>query len=264
MYATDFIFDGIQAGHQGFMICSFQSDAIDTSDSGCKIEFTTINPSGTNTWLKTNANYSEPLTFSFSICKNVCGNENDMYFNQEDIAFIMRWLVRKEYCYIHFLQKSFEDVYYNCRLQAEQYFVNGKTAGFNITGTCDAPFGYSREQTITLYPVDHIQTIYDDSDEIGQTHPYIELTCKTNGMIEVQNISSGQSAMQIKNCTQNETITIGQDYQIKSTVQHNNLSKDFNYVYFSFGNTFSNRITEVKVVNCTVKLTWRSVRKGVC
>lgn len=263
MYCTDFIFDEIKASDQGFMIVSFDSTSDATVDAGSKIEFTTITSS--DKWLKTNSKYSEPLTFHFSIGKVNCDEPDNHFLNADDISFIMRWLVRHDYCIIHFLQDGFEEVCYNCRLQVTEHLINGQVVGFDIEGVADSPFGYGEEITIHLYNSDQIQRIFDPSDEIGETYPYIEMSCVNSGTIEIENIDLCQTT-QIKNCKKGEIIEFDENFQITTSESPHSstLAKDFNYSYFCFGNTFLNRITQVKVKNCNVKLKFKPIRKGVC
>ena len=98
MYCDDAIFDGVKLSDQGFMIASFDNN--DTINAGSNIEFThTFN--GEN-WLKTDAKYSEQLTFSFSIIKNPCEPDYKTYFTREDIGFVMRWFVSNEFGFYFF------------------------------------------------------------------------------------------------------------------------------------------------------------------
>ena len=223
------------------MIASFDSKT-ETSDAGSKIEFTTISCCGK--WFKTNAKYSEPLTFSFSIAKSLCIPDNEKYFTREDISFIMRWLVRNEYCYIHFLQDGFEDIYYNCRLQVVERVVGGQIIGFDVEGVCDAPFGYGSEMELHFYDSQNVQKIYDSSDEIGQTYPYMEIVCASDGTIEIENVDTG-AITSILNCITGEKIIIGQDFQITTDNLSHNIADDFNYIFFCFGNTLTNRISYI-------------------
>lgn len=267
MYCNDFIFDEIKASDQGFIIVAFDSPAA-TADAGSKIEFSTVSPSDSGKWLKTSTKYTEPLTFTFSIAKNMCGRpKHECYFNHEDIAFVMRWLVRNEYCFLHLLQDDFEDIFYQCRLQVTEHRIGGKTIGFDIEGTCDAPFGYGEEIEFTLYHSSDTQQIYDTSDEIAETHPYMEITCITeadDATVTIENVDTHEFTI-IKGCKNGEKITIDQNFQIcTDRLSHTSLADDFNYHFFHFGNTFENRVTNVKVTNCDVLFKYRPVRKGGC
>ena len=257
MNCSDAIFDGVKLSDQGFMSASFSDD--DTINAGSNIEFThTFN--GEN-WLKTDAKYSEQLTFNFSIIKNPCEPDYKVYFTREDIGFVMRWFVRKEYCLFHPLEDGHENLYYNCVFKATERMANGQVIGFDLEGTCDAPFGYGEEISINLYNSSSIQQLYDSSDEIGSTVPYIEATCVNNGDIEIQNCDTKKTTI-VKNCKANEVITFYPDYQITSSTNRTDLAKSFNYCFFEFGNTLDNRVTDVNVTNCNLLLKYRPKRKG--
>lgn len=266
MYCTDFIFNNIRASDQNYMLCSF--DSLDGAvDTGSKIEFTTFSSTGGDKLFKTHSKYSEALGFRFSIIKKPCTSKN-MYFSQEDIAFCIRWLIRKDYCYLRFLQDNWENIYFNCRLQLEQRIVGGHVVGLDITGTCDAPHGYGPKTSFTLTGSHKKQMIYDDSDEIGQTYPYMKIICTTgeDELIDIENTDEKTHTM-IAGCKKGEIITIDQNFQIcTDDIEHSStLANDFNFQYFSFGNTLDNRITNVKISpNCNVTFTYRPIRKGVC
>ena len=257
MNCSDAIFDGVKLSDQGFMIASFSDD--DTINAGSNIEFThTFN--GEN-WLKTDAKYSEQLTFSFSIIKNPCESDYKTYFTREDIGFVMRWFVRKEYCLFHPLEDGHENLYYNCVFKATERIANGQVIGFYFEGTCDAPFGYGEEISINLYNSSFIQQLYDSSDVSGATVLYIEATCINNGDIEIRNCDTKKTTI-VKNCKANEVITFYPDYQITSSENRTDLAKSFNYCFFEFGNTLDNRVTDVNVTNCNLLLKYRPKRKG--
>ena len=257
MYCSDAIFDGVKLSDQGFMIASFDNN--DTINAGSNIEFThTFN--GEN-WLKTDAKYSEQLTFNFSIIKNPCELDYKAYFTREDIGFVMRWFVRKEYCLFHPLEDGHENLYYNCVFKATERMANGQVIGFDLEGTCDTPFGYGEEISINLYNSSSTQQLYDSSDEIGSTIPYIEATCINDGNIEIQNCDTQKTTI-VKNCKANEVITFYPNFQITSNIDRTDLAKSFNYYFFEFGNTLDNRVTDVNVTNCNLILKYRQKRKG--
>lgn len=258
MYCSDAIFDNVKLSDQGFMIALF--DLEDTISAGSNIEFTsTFNREN---WVKTDAKYSEPLTFKFSLIKNPCDLIHETpYFSREDIGFVMRWFVRKEYCYFHPLEDGHENLYYNCVFKATERLSNGQVIGFDFEGTCDAPFGYGEEIVVNLYNSSSVQQLYDGSDEIGSTIPYIEATCISDGTIEIENCDTKLTTM-VKNCKAGEVITFYPNYQIKSDVERSNLADSFNYCFFEFGNTLDNRVTDLKVTNCNLLLKYRPKRKG--
>lgn len=268
MHCTDFIFNNIRASDQNYMLCSF--DGLDgTVDAGSRIEFTTFSPPDGTKFFKTHSKYNEALTFRFSLTKRPCTSKT-MFFSRDEIAFCMRWLVCKEYCYLRFLEKDWENISFHCRLQLEERIIGGNVVGFDVTGTCDAPFGYGPVTTFTLTGSDKYQYIYDDSDEIGETYPKMEIMCtlgtdKNPQAIDIENGDTHTHTI-INGCESGETITIGSDFQISSNKRENTiLANNFNFKYFCFGNTFDNNITKVKISpNCIVTFSYRPIRKGVC
>ena len=229
LYCTEFVFDGKSSKEYDLIIGSF--------DGGQNGEATAGNNS--NQWVKTSAAYNEPLSFTFQICKNPYVSKEP--FSERELAFLMRWLVQKDYKYLQFIQQGFEHIFYRCQLNAERYLIGGECYGLTLTAACDAPYGWSNAG-----PQDIIISNALTSD-----------------------------VMKINNCIAGEEITI-QDMKIKSSEcykasdnkgyagNHLTFFDDFNWKWFSIGNTFENRINEITVTgNCTVNMNWRVPRKAV-
>lgn len=278
MYCTEFIFNGISSKSYDLIICSFDGSQNGEMTAGSKIEFTTFKAPGSDQWMKTGAAYHEQLTFSFQICKYMCGSSDIKPFSERELAFLMRWLVRKDYQWLQFIQEGYENIFFHCQISAERYLVGGQCYGLTLTATCDAPFGWSQNMTTTLSSSGK-ETIhlYDSSDEIGEICPSMEIhvgEATDTQNIVITNALTG-SSMEIRNCVPGETITI-HDMKINSsecipdnekneyTGEHSMLYNDFNYDWLTIGNTFDNRENEITVTGiCDVILDWRVPRKAV-
>lgn len=269
MNCYDFIFDGISSKEYGLLICSFDGDTSGIATGGNKIEFNTFKAPNSNRWAKTVAAYNEQLTFSFQICKNPCNDGHEEPFTEREIAFIMRWLVRKDYKYLTFIQEGYEDIHYNCQINVERYLVSGQCYGFELTVLCDAPFGWSDIKTTTISSsTSKSVNIYDASDEIGILYPSVDLFVhrdSSGGTIQLENQLTGAQTI-IKNCVAGEHITMNQmlitssEYETNHTTLHN----DFNWDWFTIGNTFNDRVNPITVTgDCDVVLHWRVPRKAV-
>ena len=271
MFCTEFIFDGISSKEYDLIICSFDGNKSGSATAGSNIEYTTFKAPNSNKWVKTGSNYNEQLTFTFEVCKYKCNSVVNEPLSERELAFIMRWLVRKEYKYLRFMQEGYENIYYKCQINAEKYEIAGKCYGLTLTVVCNAPFGWSERihATISSSTTSSVQ-LYDSSDEIGVIYPKIEILSKSGTVdapqdITIRNETTGIE-MLIKNCIVNEQITC-RNMKIESseyTSNHTTLFDDFNWKWFSIGNTFDNRVNEIKVTgNCDIELSWRVPRKAV-
>lgn len=269
MNCQEFIFDGISSKEYELQICSFDGSNAGTATGGNKIEFTTFKPPNSNKWVKTGATYNEQLTFTFQICKNPCNQTIEQPFTEREIAFIMRWLIQKDYKYLSFVQEGYEDIYYNCQINVERYLIGGQCFGFELTVVCDAPFGWSDIKTTTISAsTSKSIDLYDSSDEIGSIYPSVEIFVGqylSKRTIELKNELTGIKTT-IKNCVAGEHITM--DRMIitssKQETDHKTLYNDFNWDWFTIGNTFNDRINPITVTgNCDVILSWRVPRKAI-
>lgn len=282
MFATGFTFDGISCDEYELVICSFDNDNDGTKTLGSKIDFTTFKAPNSNKWVKIDGSYSEQLTLPpFGICKNPCTN-TDGIFTEREIAFIERWLNRKDYKWLSFNQEGYEDIYFNAKIDLEKYEIDGMCHGFELTITCDSPFGYTGEQTLTINGGTSIEFI-DTSDEIGVVTPditiYMNSTASSSG--STVTISStlpenNSTSLVINNCLPNEVITLNSALYAKSNMctfvpnglgysgNHKTFYDDFNFQWITIGNTFSDRTNTISVTgDCTVEIKWRGIRKAV-
>lgn len=268
MYCTNFTYDGESADDHGVMICSFDGTKNETVTAGSKVEMSTVKVPNRNKWMRTNAVYNEQLTFSFSICKNTCQSyDESIEFSAEDQARIMRWLCRKNFYYINFYQDGYEDIYYNAILSVERRVLNGMIIGYDITATCDAPWGYSNLRVATV--TSEKPRVYNTSDEIGSIIPdEIKIKVKTNGNVVIKNNLDiydldNNETTEIASCEAGEIITLTDMLEIKSNKAHEGLYDDFNWQFIKLYNQYSAGMNEFTLTNCELELTWREIRKAV-
>lgn len=284
MTAQYFKYDGISSEVYNLVIGSFSGSDDGTQEMG-NVDITTVKAPHSNKFLKANATYNSPLVITFSLIKMNCNDWNDYIFTQRDIGFISRWLARKDYKQLKFYQNGWENIHYNAIMKVNQHMVGGECVGFDITATCDAPWGYDQMQTTELDTVldnKHYFRVHDDSDEIGEIYPKVEIIPKQNGTIEITNQFTGKTT-KIRNCVAGEKITIsnfaitsdqcrpddsGATYDYKGS--HPTLYNDFNWVWPTIGNYFTpqniedSRINEFDITGeCNIKMYWESPRKAV-
>lgn len=259
MNCTNFNFNNETSEDHGVIICSFGTSN-DTVDAGSKVEFTLVNVPNSSRVIKTNSSYKEQLQIQFSICKNFCESETDN-FSMEDQRDIMRWLLRKDFKYINFEQDGFENVYYNVQIQLEQQRAGCDVVGYNVTCTCDAPWGWSEEITTSL--TSQSSLLFNGTDEPGITYPYTVLTVTATGNISIQNNETGSKTV-VNNCTKDEVITFDEFKHIMTNNKnHSSIYNDFNDVFPEIYCTYNSADNEFTLVNCTAVMKWREARKVV-
>lgn len=280
MYSTEFIFDGISSKEYDLLICSFEGGQNGGMTAGSNIEFTTFKAPKASQWVRTGASYNEQLTFTFQICKYSCGRRNHEPFSERELSFLMRWLVRKEFKYLQFIQDGYETIFYHCQMNAEKYLIGGKCYGLTLTAACDAPYGWSDilSTTISSSASSSIK-LFNSSDEIGEIYPAMEIYSRAGTADSPQNITLYNKMTDtetiIKNCLKNEKIVMS-DMKLSSSEcepssdgkgyigNHLTLFDDFNWKWFTIGNTFHDRINEITVTgDCEIHLSWRAPRKAV-
>ena len=258
--AKGFTFAGKTSDEFGLIMCSFEgSEPSDTS--GGKIEFTKIDSSIQNRWYKTgNANYSEPLQFSFQIVKSTFEP-----FDAYDYSSIARWLVRKDgYKDFMITRSDYDNIHFNVQMNIEPIEVAGNIVGITVNGITDSPFGYNQliTKTIDVNGSDTFSFV-DMSDEIGYIYPDIEIDVSDNCDISITNMHENRT-FTLKNCVANEIIKIDGKMLQMSTNANRNLYADTNYIFPRIANDYDNRKNTFYIQgHCTVTMKYRQIRKVV-
>lgn len=279
MFANEFIYDGISCREYNIMICSFDGADDGEMTAGSEIEFTYFKAPNTNRFLTTSATYNTQLVIPFEICKYVCSDPNDDVFTEREIVFIERWLNQKTLIpkYLQFVQEGYEDIYYRCTISLQKKIISGRCVGFICEATCDAPFGWSEEQTLIIESTTSTAIqYYDSSDEIGEIIPEITITSNADNQTILLRNTLSQKALRIQNCMKDETISLTSQMTLSSdecipvengtgfTGKHSTFFDDFNYQWFTIANTFNENENPIVVMgNCKVEMKWRYPRKAV-
>lgn len=265
MTAKDFYFDGQYLSDYGYMICQINNKTDGTVNAGSKITFNKVKRNGGKRYSLCSADYDECYTTSFEICKNP-DLYDDLQITNDEYRDLIRWLNRREFLQFYFVEDDGETIYYNCSFDVDKVVFNEVMIGLLLTMTTDSPFGYGQEMKTrwTINDVERVFKLSDISDEIGITYPDLTIKITKDGNLNLRNLTTGCN-MVINNCVANEVITVNGDTRIVTTdnVQHaKTLYNDFNFEFFTIGNTIDNRLNKViATLPCVVDVTYNPVVK---
>lgn len=244
----DFVYNGRRLSDYGYTICKFGgSSGTETISFGNNLTFETVQNNGSHINKITSSDYGDAYSTTFQIIKDDCRGINDVkYITDIDYRKIMRWLNQKEYKKFIPISdnKYFTGLFFMGSFNISPIVFNGVIFGLELTFTSNAPYGFGTPIKIET----NVQSfdIYSDSDEIGFVYPKIEITCLQAGNLSITNSLDASSTV-INNCKANEVITLDSENQIiQSSVSHDKLYNDFNFVYpkiFSTENNDKNTIT---------------------
>lgn len=204
-YAYDFIFDETPSQKYDLQIITFDDGGL----------FSGVGSSNTNiitqSVMRKSKNYflgrtQEPILefpLTFGRKESISAMERDA---------ISKWLFgRSGYKKLYILEDDMDGAYFNCFLtNPTPLFIGNLNYAFNCTVTCDSPFAYSPEKTISatysnFTNLQYTTTIYNASSEEEYIYPNITFTMGSSG-----------STISIKNITDsNRTFTFGtEDYPL--------------------------------------------------
>ncbi len=268
MYALDFEYDGRHLSDYGFIVCDFNFSSGATNASiGSKITFNKVSRHYGRKHSLLSTQYDETLTSTFHICKNPdIFDTDEMEISYEEYTELVRWLNRKHY---HKFMLMDEDdkyntfCYYNVSFNIEKIKIRDILYGLSLTIFSDAPFGYGEEQkNIFKFNANQSYTISDKNNELGITFPKLRITCLSSGTLKLTNSFTGCST-EIKNCVENEIITLDGEYQtLFSNNANHAIYDDFNYDFFSIGNTLKNRLNVItSSLPCKLEISYYPIIK---
>lgn len=291
IHASNFEFNGICANDVGYTIVSFDGITTGEQDYEDIIVYNTSKASNNPQTVIHGSHTETPKTFSFQIMKNRCSSPTPILPAEQ--AFLKRWLEKKDgYRYLRFPETEYDDIYYYCTINIKWYKIGSEIYGATLYVTCDSANAYSDIQSFEVKNFETGDTvqIYNDSDEIGQIEMIqIEVVAKSDGKIHITNnldllYSYDHSGMSIKNCKNNETITVNgitkQIQSVRSDPPHYHLADDYNFNplhLIHFGDPESNlyapaaegcvdgRVNIIKNegIPCDLSFAYRTIRTGV-
>lgn len=255
-----FVFDGVSSEEFGLVI-AFYDSKWEGGSAGSEMEFTKTSNPVRKRWIKIGqANYQNPLEFTFQVMKR-----QFVPFDSYELSAISRWLIRQDgYKRLQFVQEDYSDVYFNAYVKSTNYIGDGKILALEITFVCDAPFGYGEKIKGTWDVSSHTENFYfhDMSDEVGYIYPDMTITIHESCDFTIHNSIENRNFI-IRSCVPNEVITInGNVLQMKTTSVTHNLYESSNFNFFRFSNTYNTRKNIITVTGkSTIQFSYIPIRK---
>ncbi len=154
--------------------------------------------------------YSSTLSFQVNFIKDICTN-TDMEFTRSEYRTIVDWLTEPEYPSLYHMTDydneewaDEEEDYFGLFTNIENISV-GEIVGIRATFTCDSPFAWSHEQTLTFDGAG-TETITIDAD-VPYTYPTIHITPNDNNYITISN-DTEEMSLTFRSYAPNDDITI--------------------------------------------------------
>ena len=129
MIAMDFEYDGQLLSDFGFIICNFDSSDVNTISNGSTLTLNTVPMNNGSKYLLSGVKYDSCVSATFSICKDVCIND-DLEISIEENSAIMRWLNRKNFNKFKIIQDDYLDVYFESTFNISRVVIGGKKVGY--------------------------------------------------------------------------------------------------------------------------------------
>lgn len=234
---TDFEFDGLRLSDFDCIMCHVNSTSgMREVEIGCDITFQTVKNNHTSIHSATSSSYDNVYTTPFEIMKNPCNKQSEsIYFTEQEIRRLIKWLNRREYCKFRFCNPDFTTCYYGS-FNVKEILLNDQIIGLSLVFTSNAPYGFD-EEAVFEYSVEKNDEIViaGDGDEYGTIYPRVKITCLANGDLTMTNPDTGL-VVSIKNCLENETIYLDGEHKIiysDSETHEETLGQDFNYEYLA-------------------------------
>lgn len=234
---TDFIYDNIRLSDLGYAVMSYDGAVNNKIDTDSQISINHVSMMGGKRQPYASVIYDDPLKMEFFIGKNNCIEttsqvEHAYSISVSEMAFLKRWLVRTTPQKLVIPVDEYNGIYWKGSFNLEEHVFGDERIGAHLTFECDAPFGYM-EDVMIRGEADSDNPYYFNctSDEIGFIYPFMEIVVGQDGDLELTNSADGRTTI-IKNCTQNEVITMSDTLQISSSLPSHKICDDFNFEFY--------------------------------
>lgn len=267
MKAIDFEYDGKYLSDFDCIICTFDSNGLDTVSSGSEIQFQTTAVQNGKRYIVSSSIYDSCIETSFQICKNPNLFDRDsMWFTLDEQREISRWLNRMDFHKFRLLDDEcdYSGCYFEGSFNINRIELSGNVVGLELVFKSNKPFGVGDE---AVYRFDNITKnktckIFDTSDELGYIYLDLEITCNSNGDLKIYNLTNNKTT-EIKNCISGEIIKI-HDLIIETSSENHadTIMDDFNFVFPTIENSIDNRMNKyIFSIPCSVIVKYKPIRK---
>ncbi len=261
MNAIDFEYDGMTLSGFGYMLCDFDGGGSTTVSNGSQITFNTVKMSNGNRNDLTNTTYDECLETTIQICKSVC-NQDITPISVDEIRTLARWLNRKGYHKLKFLNEGYLNFYTEASFNINLIEFDGLVYGLELNMVTNRPFLLQEPRHIIINNTTENgkHTFFSESDEEGFIYPHTEITVNQTGTLQITN-SQEIRITEVKNCIAGEIITM--DYPlISSTNTAHRIQNDFNWNFLRISNSFENSRNELIIsLPCKIKMIYSPIAK---
>ena len=149
MKAVDFEYDGLTLSGFGFMICDFNGGGSETVSNGSEITFHTEKTLNGTQYHLFGATYDTCLEATFQICKDIC-TEEPAPITTDEIRLLSRWLNRKNFRKLKFLDEEFLNFYTEASFNINLIKFDGLVYGLELTMITNRPFLLQEPQHIII------------------------------------------------------------------------------------------------------------------
>ena len=262
MKANDFEFDSKKLSSFGCIIANFDGGKGLETINGAEIEFNTVSSLNGLVHHEVSATYPSCLETTIQICKYSCSTgiqEIPSTLYRE----ISRWLLRKNFYKLKFLDENHIDLYYMASVVSiGRIELDGRLMGLELNIITNRPFALKEPRTITIKNTvkDGKHSINDTSYEEGYIYPYMEITVIEDGNLKIHNAIENRDTY-IANVSAGEVITM--DYPvIQSSISSHNIQNDFNWNFFRIANTYDNSRNDLTIsLPCSIKIEYSPIVK---
>lgn len=255
----------IQYGNEYFsdyqlIPCTFSSSSgAETVSAGSEFSTDQIHIVGTDAFVMIHNNYASALTLHFQTYK-ADNNGTPCPITAEEFSKINRFANRKESQKLKIDKLDYENIYFLGRFNLQAIKINDIVYGVDFTFISDYPYGFMDEISLQFKGKEFM--VYNHSDETGDIYPYTIIKCLEAGNLQITN-SMDNEIFELRNCTENEVITIDNQNRIITSSNPNHcLYDDFNFNYIKLCNTYTERRNfYTATLNIEMALKYSPIRK---
>ncbi len=272
MYIDDFQYDGRYLSDYNCIVCDLNENTkgIKNVSAGSNITFNKNSRNRGKQNSLISSQYNACIQAVFCIAKNPRIYDGTVQaFTTDEIRDLMKWLNRENFHKFKPItyRSGNHSIYYNASFNIEKVIDgnNGNVYMLRLTMETDSPHAYESDDKhsylITNANLANEHRLAVFSDEIGDVLPSIKITCHSAGDFSITNITNG-CTMLIKDCIENEVITVDAEKMTLVSSTGRNLYKSFNYEFLRLKNTLDETVNKITFsLPSKVEITYKPIVK---
>lgn len=225
------VFDGVSSEVHDLYLMGFDTKNRPTDSDLGEVDLVSDYIRTNNTHLLYGAKENKPLVFTLIL-------SSFAELDRHDIENIQKWLFgHGQYKKLQIVQDDYVGLYFNCiTSKIQKIEMNNKVYGVKCTFTCDSPYAYEFEDTITYNTKTAEEIVFINYSSVNDyMYPKVEFMCIADkGEVSIINLDDNERETRLHDLYYGEKVIMDSNLDIINTNLTRPIADRFNKKFLRF------------------------------